>query len=192
MEYALVLGIFCIIAMAIAVIVLGDGRRVENTALKKASFVAFSEQLVEGYTVSNCFSESVYSMRPNKNLMDSCQVLDDKSSFLAWLDTYWDIRRVYPAGAEESTGPKRMAEGYVPIVVSASTLQDCEKQVLVKGIYTDEENNVVIRLGTVLRNGYYRYDHELDTECRQIYTILYLIPDTINKINTLSFAIDRD
>ena len=192
MEYALILGILCIAVMAIAVIVLGDGGRVKTAVLKKAPFVTFSEELVEGYTVSNCFSESVYSTHPDKSLMDSCRVLDDKSTFLVWLNTFWDIRQVYLSGAEESAGRKRMAEGYVPIVVSASALQSCEKQVLVKGIYTDEAGNAVIRLGTVRRNGYYRYDHDLDTECAQIYTILYLVPDTINKINTLSFAIDRD
>lgn len=192
MEYALILGIFCIAVIAIAVIVLGEGGRVKTGALKKASFVTFSEELVEGYTVSNCFSESVYSTHPDKRLMDSCRMLDDRTTFLAWLDTYWDIRQVYPSGVEESAGRKRLAEGYVPIVVSASALQSCEKQVLVKGIYTDEADNVIIQLGTVRRNGYYRYDHDLDTECAQIYTILYLVPDTINRINTLSFAIDRD
>ena len=136
MKYILLLGILCATAMGIAVIMLGDGGRVKTTVLKRASFVSFSEELVEGYTVSNCFSESVFSTHPDKSLMDY--------------------------------------------------------QVLVKGIYTNEANDVVIRLGAVRRNRYCRYEPDPEKAFVQLYTILYMSPDKINQIHTLSFAIDRD
>ena len=85
-----------------------------------------------------------------------------------------------------------MIEGYVPLVVSASALQDPRYHVFVSGVYADPSNHVIVRLKPLHRGDCVPYTMDPSRRCAQIYTLFYLKPELINKISTLSFAIDRE
>ena len=164
----------------------------EAELFSKAATVTFSEDLVEGYIPGNCFSESFYSTKEDKDVLDRVKLLSSRSAFRYWYEGTCDICQTYPEKLEATMGYRRIAEGYVALVTSVSDLQSADDSVLVKGVYRDGQGKAVLRLGTTARNPAYRYDKNPATECRQIYTIFYFMPEEIREIEELVFAIERE
>ena len=164
----------------------------EAELFSKADTVTFSEELVEGYILGNCFSESFYSTKEDKVALDRVKLLSSRSAFRYWFERTCDIRQTYPETLEATMGYRRIAEGYVALVASVSDLQSADYSVLVKGVYRDGSGKAILRLGTEARNSAYRYAQDPATQCRQVYTIFYLKPEEIREIKELVFAIERE
>ena len=166
--------------------------RDEAEVFSKAATVTFSEELVEGFIPGNCFSESFYATKEDKNVLDRVKLLSSRSAFRYWFEETCDIRQTYPEKLESTMGYRRIAEGYVALVTSVSDLQSSENAVLIKGVYRDGQGKTILRLGTVARNPACRYDQDPATRCRQVYTIFYFKPEEIREIQELVFAIERE
>lgn len=154
-----------------------------------SAIYAFSESLVEGYECTNTFSTSYYSSKIDEKAIDRFRVIDSAEEFNEWQKTYCDMKPVTQVSADRSLA--RMEAGYIALIIAPTEIQICQKDLLVYGIYKNDKGDAVIVITPQNRNPQTNYEKDL-SEWKKTYCVVFLQPDFLSSLNSLSFAIRGD
>lgn len=160
--------------------------------IKRAPIERLTAEMIEDRTPSACLSECFYSTIEDKKVQGTFKYFDDYEDYKLWENKRRDIEQTFPANSESSMAKKWFSDGYNALVISSMELFDVSAQTVVTCRYIDDENNALIVLGNISRNSKYEYSVDLNTECRQMYTVVFLKPEDVENYNSLTFAVDLD
>lgn len=176
-------------ALALSLLVfLGTHDRQSMTPLKAATVIAYDETLTDGMNISGCASECFYSTKADKRVQDDLKILETETGCLKYFNKYWDIQQTYPEHWGESIYKGRYADDCVAVVISAMELQNPNTYVMANGLYIDDNNHAVIELIQTDRNSDFQYTCDPATNCKQLYTVIYLPKKLIGSLTSLTFA----
>lgn len=180
----------------IVVLTIGGGityysQGLDIRTIKRADIVEFSAAAVEDYKIRGISSECFYSTKTDREAKDNVKTFTNYHAFNVWYESHHDITRINPSGLEECTASTFFNKGYYAIVLSPSELYNPAKTVLATAKYQSDAGDLIIALGQKNRDPSYQYDKDLNSECLQIYTIVYLNPHEVKDAGKITFAIEK-
>lgn len=184
-----------LIVVAVMLIVVGVAYftgAFSGITLRRAEIIDYSPSFIEDYEIEGIPSECFYSTDTDISVKDRFKVYKNEKDFNRWYEKHHDIIRTSPAGMEECTASTYFNQGYYAVVISPTELFDPNKHVLATAKFKDDDGNVIISIGSLDRDQSYEFDHDLQKECKQIYTVIYVNPEDVENADKISFAIEHN
>lgn len=155
-------------------------------ALENADIIPLSEMDNEEYIPSSIYSECIYSTKKDMLTRHSAKVFTNYKDYKAWFDKYNDLPRTSPTYTSQAE--KYFDQDYCAAVISPKDLHDSSRLVLSTIKFQGDNDNILIMLESLPRKESYKYAKNLEENCKQIYTVVFISPELLKTTDDFTFV----